>query len=630
MCKKRKKIAIFGCTFTSRYRKDLCRTFNIAAEEMNVDLYYFNSRGKIGYKKPLYNTFEYDFLDYIDLSAFDGIVFDGEGYDVEGIADKVLRKLRCADRPIVSISSQVEGVYNIDFQDHNGIRMIIEHFINVHHFTKIGFMSGYLTHPDAQIRLEEFRSVMREHGMPEDGAGIFEGDFWFNKGNEAADYFLSLPERPEVIVCANDYMAIALSKALKMRGLKIPRDIAVSGFDGTVEGMDYLPSITSATRERRDIATKTIQILVDLSEGRSVDDIDLHICPKIIVGQSCGCVPLNYEEEAENINRMYEQQQNIFFNMYDAESSILKLNMVDNVRNLETTFYENSYNFGEYNAFFMMMHIDKNRRPSYDSDYTSPSGNFIPAVWIDKNNDYVGCGRQLNCASLVPEPASDRSHFYYIMSVQCAERAFGYTVIEMSGKDIFNEFYNVWLLNIAITLETILKNDSIKKLIKKLENLSKRDDLTGMLNRRGFDDLARDAISGLREKKTVCTMVIDMDGLKYINDKYGHYEGDRAIKTVADILIRCCDSGEIAGRMGGDEFYIIAIDYTETQLKRFLDRLNTYVGEFNAKKDKPYLIDVSFGTCMDEINSIGRLDELLKISDERMYNQKLGKPGRRK
>jgi diguanylate cyclase (GGDEF)-like protein len=316
--------------------------------------------------------------------------------------------------------------------------------------------------------------------------------------------------------------------------------------------------------------------------------------------------------------------------MYDAESSILKLNMVDNVRNLETTFYENSYNFGEYNAFFMMMHIDKNRHPSYDSDYTSPSGNFIPAVWIDKNNDYVGCGRQLNCASLVPEPASDRSHFYYIMSVQCAERAFGYTVIEMSGKDIFNEFYNVWLLNIAITLETILKNDSIKKLIKKLENLSKRDDLTGMLNRRGFDDLARDAISGLREKKTVCTMVIDMDGLKYINDKYGHYEGDRAIKTVADILIRCCDSGEIAGRMGGDEFYIIAIDYTETQLKRFLDRLNTYVREFNAKKDKPYLIDVSFGTCMDEINSIGRLEELLKISDERMYNQKLGKPGRRK
>ncbi|MCR5122818.1 MAG: GGDEF domain-containing protein [Ruminococcus sp.] len=630
MCRKRKKIAIFGCSFTSRYRKDLCRTFNIAAEEMNVDLYYFNSRGKIGYKNRLYNNFEYEILDYIDLSAFDGIVFDGEGYDVEGIADKIFRKLCSSNIPIVSISSQAEGVYNIDFQDTNGIRMIIEHFINVHHFTKIGFMSGYLTHPDAQVRLKEFQSVMREHGMPEDGAGVFEGDFWFNKGNDAADYFLSLPERPEAIVCANDYMALALSKALKMRGIKIPKDIAISGFDGTVEGKDYLPNLTSATRERRDIARKTLKLLVDLSDGKNVDNIDLHIRPKIVLGQSCGCIPINYEEEAENINLLYEQQQNIYFNMYDAESSILKLNMVDNVRNLETTFSENSDNFGEYNAFFLMMHIDKKRRPAYDSEYTSPTGSFLPAVWIDKNNDYVGSPRQMNCSSLVPEPNSDRSHFYYIMSVQCADRAFGYTVIEMSGKDIFNDFFNVWLLNIAITLETILKNDSIKKLIKKLENLSKKDDLTGMLNRRGFDDFTREAISGLREPKNVCTMVVDMDGLKRINDEYGHYEGDRAIKTVADILIQCCDSGEIAGRMGGDEFYILAIDYTEKLLNRFLERLNGYVKEFNDKNDKPYRIGVSCGTCMEEISSLSKLDELLKISDERMYNQKLGKPGRRK
>jgi predicted signal transduction protein with EAL and GGDEF domain len=93
---------------------------------------------------------------------------------------------------------------------------------------------------------------------------------------------------------------------------------------------------------------------------------------------------------------------------------------------------------------------------------------------------------------------------------------FGYSVIEMAGKDIFNEFYNIWLLNLAITLENLLKNDRIRKLIEKLRNLSIRDGLTGLLNRRGFDDFSRNAIAAMCGTKTICTVVIDLDGLKHI------------------------------------------------------------------------------------------------------------------
>ena len=630
MSSKRKKIAIFGCSFTSRYRRNLCRSFNIAAEEFNVDLYYFNSLGKIGYKHPLYSDHEYDLLDYIDLSPYDGIVFDGEGYNVEGVSDKVIRKLKSAKCAVISISSHVDGFYNIEFDETGGIRTLIEHFLDYHHFTKIGFMSGYLTHPDAQVRLAEFRDVMTERGLPEDGAGVFEGDFWFNKGAEAADYFLSLPDCPEAIVCANDYMAVSLSIALKKRGIRIPEDIAVSGFDGTAEGKEFLPHITSATRERLDIARKTLRLLVDLAENKCEENVDLRVTPRPIYTQSCGCVPINYRQETENINRVYDINRSYSFNIYDAESTMLKLNKVENVRHMEAVFAENSTNFGDYTSFFMMMHTDRSKHPSFDSDFTSPSGRFVPAVWIDKHKEYAGCKRSFDSASLVPEANSDRCHFYYIMSVHCAECVFGYAVVEMSGKDIFNEFYNVWILNLGITLENILKSDRIRKLIGKLENLSVRDGLTGMLNRRGFDNYSRDSISSLRESTYVCTMVIDMDGLKHINDEYGHYEGDRAIKTAADIITKCCDSGEIAGRAGGDEFYIFAVDYSETMLSRFIGRMKELIADYNEKNNKPYKIDFSFGTYLSETDSEGRLEDLLKISDSRMYEQKLSKPGRRR
>ena len=74
------------------------------------------------------------------------------------------------------------------------------------------------------------------------------------------------------------------------------------------------------------------------------------------------------------------------------------------------------------------------------------------------------------------------------MVVHYAETIFGYTVVEMKGKDIFNEFHNVWIHSLSMTLNALHQSDQIGKLITKLEGLSITDGLTGMLNRRGFDD----------------------------------------------------------------------------------------------------------------------------------------------
>lgn len=622
-------IAIFGCSFTSRYRQSLTTALNNAAEELNVNLVYINSLGKIGNKNAQYGDYEFDLINFIDLDQFDGIIFDGEGYNVDGMADKVIDKLKGANCPVISISSHVDGFYNINFDDAGGIATLIEHFLDHHHFTKIGFMSGYLTHIDAQLRLKEFRRIMTSRGLPEDGAGMFEGDFWFHKGEEAAEYFLSRPERPEAIVCANDYMAISLTTALKKRGVRVPEDIAVSGFDGTIEGQEFVPHITSATRERSDIARKCINLIKEL-KNCVTDEIDFTIVPKPIYAHSCGCTSVNYMHETENINKVYEINRSFSYNMYDAESSVLKLNKVENLEQLSDVFIENSINFGKYNSFFLMLHIDKNGRISTDSDFSHPSGKFTPAIWIDNNNDYSDARKEFDFSSMIPVSNSQSSHFYYIMSVHCADRMFGYAIIEMKEKTIFNEFYNLWILNLAMTLETLLKNDRIKKLIGKLEKLSIRDGLTGMLNRRGFDDFSREALRNLEEKTTICTIVIDMDGLKHINDDYGHYEGDRAIKAAAEIITKCCDSGEIAGRAGGDEFYIFAPDYSDEKLERFSRRLDEICASHNKLSLKPYNIELSYGAFIIDTDHNGRLEDFLRISDSRMYEQKLAKPGRRK
>ena len=627
-----KTIAFFSCSLTSRYRKGLALAFNMAAKEFGVNIVYFNSLGKIGNKNAQYGDYEFDFLDYINLDAFDGVIFDGEGYNVDTMAQTVIGKLRHAKCPVVSISSHVDGFYNIEFDDAGGLKMLIEHFINVHHFTKIGFMSGYLTHPDAQLRLAEFRTIMKENGLPEDGVGVFEGDFWFHKGEEAADYFLSQPERPEAVVCANDYMAIAIATAFKHRGLRVPRDIAVSGYDGSIEGREFLPHITSVTRERLDIARRSLGMLIDLAEGREVSasDEELIIRPKPIYTQSCGCETLDYQQEAESINSVYEINRAFSYNLYDTESIVLKLNKVDSIPALDRVFREQPINFGDYQHQIWMMHIDSGGRPSYSSDYDSPTGKFVPAIWIDNDGKLVKRETPYDADSIVPDVMDENPHFFFLMSVHCAERMFGYSIVEMADEDIFNEFYNVWLLNVSITFERLLNNDRIEKLIGSLENLSIRDGLTGLLNRRGFEELSRDALHSIVSKRTVCAMVIDMDGLKHINDEYGHYEGDCAIKVAADLIARSCGSGEIAGRAGGDEFYLFATDYSEKKAEGFIRRFKELTDTYNKHSGKPYKIELSYGTYVAEADSGTSLEDLISISDRRMYEQKQAKPNRRK
>ncbi len=628
--KKRKRMALFGSSLSNRYRRILSRAFSIAADELDIDLVMFNAYGKLRNEKTLAADNESGLIDYIDLDQFDGAVFDGEGYFVNGLNDKVERKLHAAKCPVVSISSHIDGFYNIEFDDEGGLRQMVEHFIDHHHFTKIGFMSGYLTHPDAVKRLEEFRSVMREHGLPEDGAGVFEGDFWYNKGAEAARYFMSLPERPEAIVCANDYMAISLCDALRKYGIKVPQDIAVSGYDGTPEGKDFLPHMSTVTREQLEIARKSLKLLVHLSDDGDAKDMDLTVRPKPFFSQSCGCEPLEYQHVFETFDRVQDEMRKLNEGIFESESAMVKLNKAESVRAMENIFAEDSVNFGDYSSFFMMVHKDSAGRPSYDSEFTNPSGRFIPVMWIDKNGEYAGSSRNLSSSNIIPESNSDRAHVYYVMAVHYAEKIYGYAVLELTGRDIFNEFYNVWLHTMGLSLDTLKKNDHIEKLIKKLEGLSVTDELTGLLNRRGFEDRARTIVAEFKESKTICTMVIDMDGLKRINDNFGHYEGDRAIRALADSIKKSSNFGEIAGRAGGDEFYVFASDYSEARVNRFVERMNECVAEYNASNKMDYKLDFSIGTYLTEADSYGKIEEYFRISDARMYEQKMAKPGRRK
>ncbi|MCD8095396.1 MAG: GGDEF domain-containing protein [Ruminococcus sp.] len=158
-----------------------------------------------------------------------------------------------------------------------------------------------------------------------------------------------------------------------------------------------------------------------------------------------------------------------------------------------------------------------------------------------------------------------------------------------------------------------------------LQELSKQDALTGCYNRRGFFEEVRKKLKDEENYDKQAVMVFaDLDDLKIINDKFGHEEGDFAIKSAALILSTAFENDEIVGRIGGDEFVVcafldepISIYDLRTQMEAKFKSYNE-----NQAKDKPYIIHTSLGVypfrCVEDVE----ISELLSHADALLYEQK--------
>ncbi len=160
-----------------------------------------------------------------------------------------------------------------------------------------------------------------------------------------------------------------------------------------------------------------------------------------------------------------------------------------------------------------------------------------------------------------------------------------------------------------------------KRLDLTLQRMTVIDDLTGLYNRRGFFQRApRQLTLAHRDQKRALLALVDMDGLKQINDTYGHLEGDNAIITVAAILKQTFREDDIIARIGGDEFAVLAIVKGSTAEQGILSRLERNLTASGTAAG--YALSVSLGLAALEEGDAADFDGLLKRADHGLYEHK--------
>ncbi len=162
-----------------------------------------------------------------------------------------------------------------------------------------------------------------------------------------------------------------------------------------------------------------------------------------------------------------------------------------------------------------------------------------------------------------------------------------------------------------------------REMEKELESMALTDQLTGLFNRRGFFTLAkRELKRAERSAKGMLLFFADLDGLKNINDRFGHKEGDRALIAAAKILAQTFRTSDIVSRIGGDEFAILVIDADESLMAKFLLRLHRLTDNLNARKAVKEKVAISIGHAVYDPRKPVTLDELLSSADQQMYKMK--------
>lgn len=206
---------------------------------------------------------------------------------------------------------------------------------------------------------------------------------------------------------------------------------------------------------------------------------------------------------------------------------------------------------------------------------------------------------------------------------------YGYLVVSITDKlfsqfdmiqDLVSRIIDAAMGNeiLSCHIETLTQNNST------LSRLSMIDEFTGLYNRRALDITGKSMFDqAVKSRQSCCFIFLDMDGLKKINDSWGHKEGDQAILSLAEILKASFRERDLVARYGGDEFVVLMINVQENVVIRTLERISAKLDSFNQTGAYPWTLSASWGFSMRTKEDVDKtFESLIEESDAILYQHK--------
>ena len=170
--------------------------------------------------------------DAVNYSITDAVVIMDQRIKSRVLTKKIIAEAKSHDIPVFVIDGKYDEVPCICFDYEKGFEKMVRHVIEHHSVKKPHIMAGMFGNDYSDERIEVFRKVVEENNIPFDEGMVSYGDFWEGPAAEATQLLIAKGDIPDAIICANDSMAMSVSKVLQNCDIKVPEDVIVTGFDG--------------------------------------------------------------------------------------------------------------------------------------------------------------------------------------------------------------------------------------------------------------------------------------------------------------------------------------------------------------------------------------------------------------
>lgn len=567
-----------------------------------------------------YNEGESSIYELLQSADYDGAIIENN-LGSEELMQNIATILNEKQIPFVSINRCSLDCLQFSQENDGLIRKIIEHLIHKHSARKINLVVMDKHQSLGKIAYEIYKTVLEENGIAFEEERIFEQSTSLENGESLYDEFLARGKNDcDAIVLYHDANAIGLINRFQAEGIRVPQDVKIVTLHCSNNSIIYRPNISGIVMDDSVNARNAALAMDCILRGKAIP-MQRKECSKIFYGQSCGC------HTCDNL----VENDAIFQDLAVAKISnagqirammqhMLTMNGVSTLDELGNSIESMLFPIGcrefcvcinQRDLPYLMGEADSSFNPAdscFDSDMylLATSGSST-----DSN-----CGDIFSISNVYPYQAEE-GDVHIIMPIRHGEKAFGYIVHKNNffPIDVYN--YRICHESIGRSLDTFRQQLLLRNTIDELNRLRMMDYMTETYTKQGIDYFHETYFG----RPNCVVAIVDVDGLKRVNDGYGHIQGDAIIKITASALRKFVPEQSVVIRYGGDEFMILS-NYLDID---FWDKFNQIVNDevtMQRQEQKlPFEFRASIGFVIYDEKKYTP-EEAIAEADRKMYLDK--------
>ena len=624
------KIGLVICASNyERHRNIIQAVHRALAEKGSYALYVITNYGTYydGMDFQHGEPADYSLLDHIEL---DGCILEAN-LGSETLVHLIADKLRKRNIPIIAINLSLRDIPFVNLDLRGPGEQLMRHLIEDHLCERINLVLGEGNSPMSWEMHDRYRAMLEEHHIPYHADRVLESVTSIEDGRRLIDRFAAagVLEDAQAVICVHDVLAIGLCLEAEHRGIRVPEDLRVCSLNYSQNSLIFQPDITGIDRMDQKAAEMACDLLEKRIAGQSIPLVNNYE-GTIRYGYSCG---------HQTVQPFHPRQKETFqlqaltkIQMGSHVSRMMQFN--DSLEKAETpddwadSMYVTLQDLGCRGFYCCLNQSDipfiasnQEDHKTGDSEAYDPNMTVI-AGFSPRTGEMRNVSFPLKQLVPVQPEAGDQ---FLVLPVHHANRSYGYMVFLNDDLPIEQYSFRIFQESLGNSIENLHKKMILKSNIVELDRLHMEDQMTGLNNRFGLKRFS----SVFPEGTAYTVAMIDMDGLKKINDAYGHQAGNNAICMIAETLKEIAEPGDLLIRYGGDEFLVISHNTDPVRSEKMKELLNSQLKACTEKQKLPYQVGVSIGYAVSDPDKPERLESVIARADQQMYADKKERAMRR-